>query len=64
MCSFTAKRPPMLKEQKGKKHPMKKECKPLILKAVTMIDPATGWFKIAECDDKCAVTVADIMLQT
>ena len=54
------KRPPTCKEQKRKKRLMKIECKPLILKAVTMIDPATGWFKIAKHDDKHAVTVADI----
>ena len=54
----------MHKEQKGKKHPTKIECKPLILKAVTMIDPATGWFEIAKNDDKCAVTVADIVERT
>ena len=54
----------MLKEQKGKKRPIKIERKPLILKAVTMIDPATGWFKIAKCDDKCAITVANIVEQT
>jgi len=50
----------MLKEQKGKTCPTKVERKPLILKAVTMIYPAIGWFKIAECDDKRAITVADI----
>ena len=55
-----AKRPPMLKEQKGKKCPMKIEQEPLILKAVTMIDPAAGWFKIDECNDKHAVTAADV----
>ena len=26
--------------------------KPLILKAVTMIDPATGWFEIKQYDDR------------
>jgi len=59
-----AKRPPMLKEQKGKKCPMKIEQEPLILKAVTMIDPAAGWFKIAECDDKRAITAADVAERT
>ena len=54
----------MLKEQKGKKCPMKIEQEPLILKAVTMIDPAAGWFKIAECDDKRAVSMADIAERT
>ena len=29
-----------------------------------MIDPATGWFKIAKCDDKHAITVADIAERT
>jgi len=34
------------------------------LKAVTMIDPATGWFEIAECDDKRSVSIADIAERT
>ena len=58
------KSPPTLKEQKEKKHPTKIERKPLILKAVTMIDPATGWFKIAKCDDKCAITATKITERT
>ena len=43
---------------------MKIEQEPLILKAVTMIDPAAGWFKIAECDDKHAITAADVAERT
>ena len=35
----------------------------LILKAVTMIDPATGWFEIAQYDDKRAISVAEIIEQ-
>ena len=58
------KRPPMCEIQPGKKHPKKIECEPLILKAVTMIDPATGWFEIAKHDDKCAITVANIIERT
>ena len=54
----------MLKEQKGKKHLIKIEHEPLILKAGTMIDPATGWFEIAKHDDKHAITAANIMKQT
>jgi hypothetical protein len=34
--------------------------KDLIYKCVTMIDPATGWFKIHQYDDKRAITVANI----
>ena len=64
MGPHTTKRPPTLKEQKGKKCPMKIEQEPLILKAVTMIDPAAGWFKIAECDDKHAITAADVAERT
>ena len=33
----------------------------LILKAATMIDPATGWFEICEYDDKRSITVANIV---
>jgi len=36
----------------------------LNLQAVTMIDPATGWFEIAQYDDKKAITVANIVEQT
>ena len=35
----------------------------LELKAVTMIDPATGWFEIAQYDDKKSMTVANIVEQ-
>ena len=54
------KRPPTHEIIPRKKRPKKIERKPLILKAVTMIDPATGWFEIAKHDDKCAITVANI----
>ena len=37
--------------------------KPLILRAVTIIDPATGWFEIHEYDDKWAITIANILEQ-
>jgi hypothetical protein len=33
------------------------------LKAVTMIDPATGWFKIKQYDDKKSITVTNIVEQ-
>jgi transposase InsO family protein len=33
------------------------------LRCVTMIDPATGWFEIAQYDDKKAITVANIVEQ-
>ena len=32
----------------------------LICKCVTMIDPATGWFEIAQYDDKRSITIANI----
>ena len=37
---------------------------PLLLKAVTMIDPATGWFEIVQYDDKKSITVANLVEQT
>jgi hypothetical protein len=37
--------------------------KDLICKAVTMIDPATGWFEIHQFDDKRAITIANIAEQ-
>lgn len=37
---------------------------PLILKAVTMIDPVTGWFEITQYDDKKTVFVAEKFEQT
>ena len=40
--------------QKGKKKPLK-------LQALTMIDPATDWFEIIECDDKKSITIANLM---
>ena len=35
----------------------------LLLKAVTMIDPATGWLKIDQYDDRKAISVANIVEQ-
>jgi hypothetical protein len=40
--------------QKGKK-------KPLVCKAVTMIDPATGWFEMHEWIDKESISIANIV---
>ena len=42
--------------QRGKK-------KPLVCKCCTMIDPATGWFEIAQCNDKRSITIANIVEQ-
>ena len=36
----------------------------LLLKAVTMIDPATGWLEIDQYDDRKAISVANIVEQT
>ena len=33
------------------------------LRCVTIIDPATGWFKIKQYDDKISITVANIVEQ-
>jgi hypothetical protein len=33
------------------------------LKRITMIDPATGWFKIKQYDDKKSITVTNIVEQ-
>ena len=33
------------------------------LKAITMINPATGWFEIKQYDDKKSITVANIVEQ-
>ena len=44
--------------RKGKHEP------DLELKAVTMIDPATGWFETCTCDDKRAMTVANLVETT
>jgi hypothetical protein len=37
--------------------------KPLMVKCVTMIDPTTGWFEIAQYDDKKSITIANIVEQ-
>ena len=42
----------------GSYHIRHKGKKPLRLQAVTMIDPATGWFEVAEIPSKESITVA------
>ena len=37
---------------------------PLKLQCCTMIDPATGWFEIAQYDDKRSITIANIVEQS
>ena len=34
------------------------------MEAVTMIDPATGWFEIAKYSDKKSITIANLVEQT
>ena len=34
---------------------------PLILKPVVTIDPVTIWFEVTQCDDKKAMTIADLV---
>ena len=34
---------------------------PLILKALTMIDPVTGWFEVMQYRDKKAMTIANLV---
>ena len=36
----------------------------LDLKVVTMIDPVTGWFEIAQYDDKNAISIANLVETT
>ena len=36
---------------------------PLMLQAVTMINPATGWFEIVEYDNKRAAKIVDLVEQ-
>ena len=36
----------------------------LKIKAITMIDPATGWFEIKQYDDKQVISIAQIVEQT
>ena len=38
--------------------------KMLKMKAVTMIDPATGWFEIIQYSDKKSITIANLVEQT
>jgi hypothetical protein len=45
----------------GPYHIRGKHCDIPPLKCVTMIDPANGWFEIAEYDDKKSITVANII---
>ena len=35
--------------------------KPIIIKALIMIDPVTGWFKILQYNDKQADTIANLV---
>ena len=35
----------------------------ITMQALTMIDPATGWFEIVQYDDKRAITVANLVEQ-
>ena len=65
----------LLPEKEAESEPWEKLCVDLIgpytikrkrkpdlhVKCVTMIDPATGWFEIAEYDDKQSITVANIV---
>ena len=44
-------------------NPIKSKNKDIILHAVTMIDPAIGWFEIAEIPNKVSHTVAEIVEQ-
>ena len=34
---------------------------PLILKAITMIDPVTGWFEISQYNGKKAMTIENLV---
>ena len=34
---------------------------PLILRAVTMIDPVTGWFELTQYNDKKSTTIANLV---
>ena len=38
--------------------------KPLILKALTMIDPKTGWLETVQYNDKKATTIANLVEKT
>ena len=33
----------------------------LHIKAVTLIDPVTGWFEVVQYDDKIAITIANLV---
>ena len=46
------------------KRKVKGRKKDLILWAITMIDPATGWFEMREIKDKTVITVANVVEQT
>ena len=37
---------------------------PLILKSLTVIDPATGWFEIVQYNEKQAAKIANLVEQT
>ena len=36
---------------------------PIILKAITIIDPSTGWFEIVQYNDKQAATISTLLYQ-
>ena len=38
-----------------------KRKEPLILKAITMIDPVTGWFIVTQYRDKKAMTIVNLV---
>ena len=40
---------------------LRKRKEPLILKAVTIIDPITGWFEVTQYSDKKAMTIANLV---
>ena len=45
------------------KNSSRKGVDPLTVKCCTMIDPATGWFEIAQYNDKSAITIANLVEQ-
>ena len=46
------------------RHKNKGQEKQLHLKAIMMIDPVTGWFEIAQYNDKRAVYIANLVETT
>ena len=45
-------------------HTTKGKERNLHIKAVTMIDPVTGWFEIVHYDDKIVITTANLVENT